>query len=92
LLPFYSISDSRNNFYGNPNLNPEYTDAFELGYLNYFKKGSLLSSVYYRYSTGVTERILVSDITGTTKRIPANIGFRNAYGGTLEAILTFLEK
>ena len=80
LLPFYSISDSRNNFYGNPNLNPEYTDAFELGYLNYFKKGSLLSSVYYRYSTGVTERILVSDITGTTKRIPANIGFRNAYG------------
>lgn len=80
LLPFYSISDSRNNFYGNANLNPEYTDAFELGYLNYFKKGSLLSSVYYRYSTGVTERILVSDLTGTTKRIPANIGFRNAYG------------
>ncbi len=80
LLPFYGVSDSRNNFYGNPNLNPEYTDAFELGYLNYFKKGSLLSSVYYRYSTGVMERILVSDGTGTTKRMPANIGFRNAYG------------
>ena len=80
LLPFYGVSDSRNNFYGNPNLNPEYTDAFELGYLSYFKKGSLLSSVYYRYSTGVTERILVSDGTGTTKRLPVNIGFRNAYG------------
>ena len=80
LLPFYGVSDSRNNFFGNPNLNPEYTDAFELGYLSYFKKGSLLSSVYYRYSTGVMERILVSDGTGTTKRMPANIGFRNAYG------------
>jgi outer membrane receptor protein involved in Fe transport len=80
LLPFYSISDVRNNFYGNPNLNPEYTDAFETGYINYFKKGSLLTSLYYRYSTGVTERILISSTTGTTERIPANIGFRNAFG------------
>lgn len=80
LLPFYSISDLRNNFYGNPNLNPEYTDAYELGYMNYFKKGSLLSSVYYRYSTGVMERILISNNTGTTERIPTNIGIRNAYG------------
>lgn len=80
LLPFSGASDSRNNFLGNPNLNPENTDAFELGYLNYFGKGSLLSSVYYRYTTGVMERILLSNGTGTTQRMPINIGFRNALG------------
>ncbi len=80
LLPFYGISDIRNNFFGNPKLNPEYTDALELGYMNYFKKGSLLSSVYYRYSTGVTEHILISSGTGTTSRIPINLGYRNSYG------------
>ncbi len=80
LLPFFGVSDSRNNFFGNPNLNPENTDAYELGYLSYFKKGSLLSSVYYRYSTNVMERILFLDGTGVTQRMPINIGFRNAFG------------
>ena len=80
LLPFFSYSDARNNFSGNPNLNPEFTDAFELGHLKYWKKGSLLSSVYYRYTTNVIERISFSDMEGITRRLPINLGFTNAFG------------
>lgn len=80
LLPFFNFSDSRNIFSGNPNLDPEFTDSYEVGHLKYWKKGSLLSSVYYRHTTGVIERILVSDSAGTTSRFPINLGMRDSYG------------
>lgn len=80
LLPFFSFSDSRNNFSGNPNLNPEFSDAFELGHLKYWEKGSLLTSVYYRYTINVIERISFSDTEGITRRLPINLGFTNAVG------------
>ncbi len=80
LLPFVGFSDSRNLFGGNPNLNPEYTHSNEMGYLKQWEKGSLLSSFYYRYSTGVIDRIFTTDSTGASRIIPQNIGIRNAYG------------
>ena len=39
LSPFATFSDSRNFFGGNPNLNPEFTNAFEIGHIKYFKFG-----------------------------------------------------
>lgn len=80
LLPFSSYSDSRNFWSGNPDLNPEYTNSFELGFLRYFKKGSLLSSIYYRYRTGVIERITIVDSASYTRRIPVNLSTQNAFG------------
>ncbi len=80
LLPFFSFSDPRSFYSGNPNLNPEYTNSFELGHLKYFGKGSLLSSVYYRYRTGVIERITTVDSVGFTKVFPVNLSVQNAVG------------
>jgi iron complex outermembrane receptor protein len=80
LLPSFSLNDSRNFRAGNPNLNPEFTNSFELGYLKYWSTGSLLSSVYYRRSNGVVERILTLNNDGTTFQIPVNLSQRNAYG------------
>lgn len=80
LLPFFSYSDSRNYYSGNPNLDPEYTHSTELGYLKYWEKGSLLSSVYYRYSTGVFDWISISDSAGLIRTFPVNIGERNSFG------------
>ncbi len=87
LLPFTGLSDSRNNRVGNPDLNPEYTHSIELGYLNYFPKGSLLSSVYYRHRTGEIERIRILNDDGTTLSFPINLATQNAYG--LEFSLTY---
>lgn len=80
LNPFFSYSDARNFFAGNPNVNPEFTHSFEVGYLKYFEKGSLSSSVYYRHTDGVIFRIREVDSTGFSVTLPQNIGFDDSYG------------
>jgi len=80
LLPSFSLNDSRNFRAGNPNLNPEFTNSYELGYLKYWESGSLLSSVYHRHRVGVVERITTINDNGTTFTIPVNLSKRNAYG------------
>ena len=80
LLPFSNFSDSRNYFQGNPDLNPEYTHAFETGYLVNWAKGSILSSAYYRYRVGDIQRVVQVDEEGTTRVFPINVGTTNAYG------------
>jgi len=74
LLPFFQYSDTRNYFSGNPDLNPEYTHSLELGYQRYLEKGSLLTSVYYRYKTGVIKRVTYYDEDLEVQRnIPINL-------------------
>lgn len=80
LLPFQTFSDQRNLWRGNPNLQPEFTDSYELGYLKYFPKGSLFSSIYYRHRTGVIDRITTVNDLGFTERLPVNLATENNYG------------
>jgi len=80
LNPFFTFSDSRNFFSGNPNLNPEFTDAYELGYMKTFNKGSIASSIYYRHTTDVITRILTADSLGGTIRRPENLATEDNYG------------
>ena len=80
LLPFFSFTDSRSNVSGNPNINPEYTDSYELGHLKNWDKASLLTSVYYRYTTNTMDWIVFSDAEGITRRRPENLGVKDAYG------------
>ncbi|WP_340103813.1 outer membrane beta-barrel family protein [Rhodohalobacter sp. 8-1] len=80
LLPFTEINDSRNRSVGNPNLSPEFGNSFELGYLRRWESGSVLSSVYYRYRTGVIDRISTIDGNGITTRRPINLATENSWG------------
>lgn len=83
LNPFFTFSDSRNIFRGNPNLDPEFTNSFELSHIKYWDKGSISSSVYYRASTGVIERIISfqeEDGELLTIRQPENLATEDAYG------------
>jgi len=57
LNPFPSRSSEANVFQGNPDLNPAYASAFDLGYLKRWDKITLTSSVYYQYETDSFERI-----------------------------------
>lgn len=79
LLPFSGFGNSRSLFIGNPNLNPEYTHSFEMGYLLKWASGSVLPSIYYRYRTGVVERITVPD-PERDMIMPVNLSTQNAYG------------
>jgi len=80
LNPFFSFSDSRNIFSGNPNLDPQFTDSYELSYIKIWEKGSLSSSIYHRHTKNVIERIITIDDEGITYRRPENLLTSNAYG------------
>jgi hypothetical protein len=57
LNPFPSRSSEANVFQGNPNLDPAYASAFDLGYLKRWDKITLTTSIYYQYETDSFERI-----------------------------------
>ncbi len=80
LLPFSNFTDARNLYFGNPDLNPEYTDSFEASYLTYWNSGSFLGSVYYRYRTGVIERVITVDENNISRLFPVNLSIQDAYG------------
>jgi hypothetical protein len=46
LNPYVDRSDSLNIQYGNPELNPEYVNSFDLGYSKFFGKIALTSSFF----------------------------------------------
>lgn len=80
LSPFITYSDERNFWSGNPNLNPEFTDAYELGHIKYFEQGSLSSSMYYRHTKGKIERIRRVDEEGIAATRPENLSTEDAFG------------
>lgn len=79
LNPFFNI---RNNFSiraGNPLLNPEYTDSYEIGSVFIYDKISFNVSLYRRFTTEKIERIsTVVDNVNTTS--PINVGTADTRG------------
>ncbi|MBO5922141.1 MAG: TonB-dependent receptor [Bacteroidaceae bacterium] len=57
LNSFRNISDSTNISYGNPDLTPEYSNAYELNYIKNWDKHTLSINAYYRSTDDVMERI-----------------------------------
>jgi outer membrane receptor protein involved in Fe transport len=79
LNPFFNI---RNNFSirtGNPELNPEFTDAYEINSIYIFEKVSLNLGVYQRYTTDVVEQVSTFEDNVNTYK-PLNIGTNRATG------------
>lgn len=87
LMPYNDFGDSRILSEGNPDLNPEYTNSYETGYKLDLEKFNFLSTVYYRYRTGVIQRFSSVDSVGITHVKPINLSTQNAYG--LELNLTY---
>lgn len=54
---FHNISDSTNISFGNPDLTPEYSNAYELNYIKNWKEHTLSLSGYYRTTEDVIQRI-----------------------------------
>ncbi|MEM6726594.1 MAG: TonB-dependent receptor, partial [Bacteroidota bacterium] len=80
LNPFFTFSDNRNFFAGNPNLNPEYTDSYELEHIKYWDQVSITSAVYYRHSTGWIQRIRRVADDGTSVTRPENLSTNDSWG------------
>ncbi|CDF80403.1 TonB-dependent receptor, partial [Formosa agariphila KMM 3901] len=79
LNPFFNIKNNYNIRVGNPNLQPEYTNSYEITGIFKIGKATLNSSVFYLYTTDVVERVSVfqDNVTLTT---PVNVGTNGAVG------------
>ncbi len=80
LNPFVTFSDNRNYFSGNPDLDPEFSNAFDMGHIKYFDKGSFTSSIYYRHTTDKIQSIRRVDNAGFATSRPENLLSEDAYG------------
>lgn len=83
--PFPSRSSVTNVFQGNPDLDPAFASAFDLGYLKRWKNFTLTTSVYYQYETDAFERVQIR--TGETingievvRTIPINLSTNQRIG------------
>jgi ferric enterobactin receptor len=76
LNPFPSFFDIQNVFLGNPNLSPEYTDAFELGLTKNYKLGTLQFSPFYRKTKDVI-RIIINTADVIDGREVTSVSFSN---------------
>lgn len=56
LNPFMNVSDRQNYRCGNPDLQPEFVNSVELGYLMAIKKSSISATVYYRQRNNIISR------------------------------------
>ena len=59
LAPIYRVRDQYNFSIGNPYLQPEFTDSYEVGYMKGWEKYLLNATVYHRFSTDVETRITI---------------------------------
>ena len=70
-------------FSGNPNLDPEFTNAFEIGHIKYYDKGSLSSSVYFRDTKDKIQTIRLVDNQGFASTRPENLRNEKSYGAEM---------
>lgn len=89
--PFINGADPRNVSTGNPELNPEITDQFELGYTTILKGVTLNAAIFYRRTTDVIESILQVREDGVTETNFLNIGENQSYGTDLFSSFTFFK-
>ena len=79
LNPFFNIRNNFNVRTGNPDLQPEFTDSYEINGIYVFEKTSFNFGVYHRYTTDIIERVATfeNNVTTTT---PFNVGTNKTTG------------
>jgi hypothetical protein len=84
--PFPSRSSRTNIFQGNPDLDPSFANAFDVGYLKRWDKLTLTSSIYYQEETNSFEVVqeetgqITSDGIRIIRSIPINLSTEQRYG------------
>ena len=76
LNPFPVFFDQQNVFIGNPRLNPEYTDAIELGASKTGQLGSIQLSPFYRHTKDVI-RVDINTADTVDNREVTSVSFQN---------------
>jgi hypothetical protein len=84
--PFPSRSSRTNIFQGNPDLDPAFANAYDLGYLKRWEKLTLTSSVYFQKESNAFERIqeetgqITTDGIKIIRTLPINLSTKQRIG------------
>ena len=79
LNDFKNITDSTNIHFGNPNINPEYAQSFELNYMKTWENHVLSVSSYLRHADDIMQRISYLD-QGVMYSTHVNVAASNSAG------------
>jgi outer membrane receptor protein involved in Fe transport len=80
LNPFVNSYDPLNLFVGNPDLNPEFTDSYELSFIKYLNTTTISSSAFFRYSHDVISRYSYLRDSSVTVSTYKNLSNSKSYG------------
>ena len=89
LMPFFSATDDRNVRNGNPDLNPTYTNSFELSYITSVGKLMVTPSLFYQRTTDMINQFQRKNYNDNGDDVfitkPINVGDEDRYGLDLTA-------
>ena len=89
LMPFFSATDDRNVRNGNPDLNPTYTNSYELAYITTVGKLMVTPSLFYQRTTDMINQFQRKNYNDNGDEVfitkPINIGDEDRYGLDLTA-------
>ena len=91
LNPFVDNGDPNSLRYGNPNLDPEYINSYEINYVKTFSKLSVTPTVFYRQTDNIISRFseaISADVIGQTFK---NMDKGYSYGLELNMSTDFLQ-
>jgi outer membrane receptor protein involved in Fe transport len=80
LAPIYRVADLFNLSIGNPFLQPEFTNSYELGYMKGWEKYLMNATVYHRFSTDILTRVLRLNENNVAVQTRENANSRSSTG------------
>jgi outer membrane receptor protein involved in Fe transport len=83
LNPFVEIHDPNVLFTGNPDLNPEYTDSYEMSFIYFLPGISVTPTIFYRRTTDEISRLRTLIDSTRTLVTFVNYAKSESYGGEL---------
>jgi outer membrane receptor protein involved in Fe transport len=78
--PYVQFNNNRSISFGNPTLDPELTDQYEISYGTFVKAFSINAAFFYRNTTGIIESFVNVDTEGIASTTYKNIGQNESYG------------
>ena len=86
--PYVQLNNNRSQTFGNPELDPEVNDQYEISYGTFIKGFSLNTSLFYRRTTAIIESFVTVDDEGFATTTFQNIGTNDSYGANIFTSVT----
>ncbi len=89
--PYVSEANNRNITVGNPLLDPELTDQYEVSYSRFSRSFTINAAFFYRRTTDIIESFLNVNEEGISETTFRNIGENDSYGMNVFASTTLFK-